>query len=570
MSYSRKKCDVEKRPNLTESMRKKDQVYIWKMIKNNPNLYCWIPIKNKYVVTEGISLEDVKIVNIPPPAENNESLQKATEFADKARKKYLSKKLKDGTDVVSYDDSKKYIVVKKFIKDKGLILYGGLAINASLPRNEKIYKPTAIPDYDIFSTDPWKDAIELANRLYKAGYEYSEIRGGIHKGTYKVFANMWPVADITYLPEDDFNKLQTRNWRGLKMISNPKIMADIFRQLTSLGDLYRWDKVYKRQKLYQKWNQPLGKSFTCKKDIFMGSKTKISDKQLILLDKCQKFIKQKKLLYSGSLAYNTYISLGGGTERLLVDHFEVMSENAKEDTDELFNFLAQGENSPLFNIKVLDIDIRHQTGKPGNNFSYTIAHDGQPVCVITQLTNCIGYKYLNGKYIVGIDFMKWMLYTDLAYATGKEANRLKCLIKYITDTQNNYYKKKKINDLDNSPFQRLIKNCRGPLEEGIKVVFLQKWLDRIEGRVNVKVVKPRTDTIILKNVKGTTIRIFPKTKQENECNKLNEEQCKYPCNWKEYNKKCYPVPSGIYRVGDPLIEPIEEVPIEEGIYPAYN
>ena len=422
----------------------------------------------------------------------------------------------------------------------------------------------------MFSIDPWNHAVELANRLYKAGYEYSEVRGGIHKGTYKVFANMWPVADITYLPKDEFDKLKTKKHNGINIISEPKVMADILRQLTSVNDVYRWDKVYTREKLYKKWNQPLGKKFSCNEDIFMGGKKEIPMEYLTLLEKCRNFIDSKKLLYYGSLAYNIYVSIGGGTQRLLVDQYEVMSENAKEDIDKLFDLLVkEGVKSELINIRSLNIDVRHQTSRAGNNSSYIISYASKPICTITQLTNCIGYKYLNNKYIVGVDFIKWMLYTDLAFANSKDSTILKCKIKYLLEIQNNYYKSKNIDELENSPFQRLIINCKGPLDEGIKVNFLNKYIDRVEGRREAKVIKPQKDNIILKNVKGSTIRIFPKTIKNNECNK-SKEDCKYPCNWNNDRNKCYPIPEGIYRVGDPVIESIDEISNDKDLYPSYG
>lgn len=571
MSCPKNRNDLSKKPKLTDTMRSKDQIYVWTMIKNNPNLYCWVPKSKKDFEQKGIPLDKVKVMDIPPPPVKKSALENTEVIATRARNRYLRKNLKEGKDVVSYDDPEKYKIVKKFIQEKGLIIYGGMAINASLPKEAKIYKPTAIPDYDVFSMDPWNDAVELANKLHNAGYVYSEVRGGIHKGTYKVFSNMWPVADITYLPPKEFNELQTKKKGGITMIGDAKIMADIFRQLTSVNDLYRWDKTYNREKLYLKWNQPLGKRYKCSKDIFLGGKQTISDQRLVLLQEAQQFLHKKKRMHVGPVAYNTYIQIGGGDQRILVDHYEVMSPNAQEDADELVTNLAKLSNQNTINLSQININIRHQTAKPGNNFSYIITYSGEPICIITQLTNCIGYKYLDGKYIAGIDFVKWLMYTDLAFANVSEASDLKCKIKYLTEIQNNYYKKKKITDLDESPFQRLISKCDGPLDESVKTIFFKKWMDRIENRSEIRAIKPTEDTVTLHNVKGATIRIFPKTNKDSECLSKNKEDCKYPCNWNDEVKKCFPVPEGIYRVGDPNIEPLEELPTgNDGLYPSYG
>ena len=72
--------------------------------------------------------------------------------------------------------------VKKFMKDQGLIVYGGRSINAQaniLTRDTD--------DWDAFSNKPKKTSYDLQralNKLVKGKYFYS--KPAIHKGTYKV------------------------------------------------------------------------------------------------------------------------------------------------------------------------------------------------------------------------------------------------------------------------------------------------------------------------------------------------------------------------------------------------
>ena len=90
-------------------------------------------------------------------------------------------------------------IVEKFISDKGLICYGGTAINNLLPKKDKFYQETEFPDYDFYSMTPMKDAVELANIYYEHGYKNVQAKSGVHYGTYKVYVNFLPVADITEL-----------------------------------------------------------------------------------------------------------------------------------------------------------------------------------------------------------------------------------------------------------------------------------------------------------------------------------------------------------------------------------
>jgi len=101
-------------------------------------------------------------------------------------------------------------IVSKFIKDKKLICYGGTAINNILPEKDRFYNEDIdIPDYDFFSTTPIEDAIELTNIYFDKGFEV-EAKSGQHVGTYKVFVNFMPIADITYLSKDIFDFMTPR------------------------------------------------------------------------------------------------------------------------------------------------------------------------------------------------------------------------------------------------------------------------------------------------------------------------------------------------------------------------
>ena len=110
---------------------------------------------------------------------------------------------KIGRRIVKSEEIKKIIkIVEDFIKVKNLICYGGTAINNILPTEDQFYnKDVEIPDYDFFTMNAVNDAKELADIYYKAGFTDVEAKSGQHHGTYKVFVNYIPVADITYLPK---------------------------------------------------------------------------------------------------------------------------------------------------------------------------------------------------------------------------------------------------------------------------------------------------------------------------------------------------------------------------------
>ena len=125
--------------------------------------------------------------------------------------------------VVNSDDIRNIIkIVEDFIKQKNLICYGGTAINNILPTEDQFYnKELEVPDYDFFTVNALDDAKELADIYYKKGFTDVEAKAGQHHGTYKVFVNYIPVADITLLPKPIYNALKKDSIRvGFTELNN--------------------------------------------------------------------------------------------------------------------------------------------------------------------------------------------------------------------------------------------------------------------------------------------------------------------------------------------------------------
>ena len=147
-------------------------------------------------------------------------------------------------------------VVEKFLVETKRLLYGGTAINNLLPMEDQFYdKAVELPDYDFFSPDPVKDAKKLADIYYKLGFQDVEAKAGVHAGTFKVFVNFIPVADITFLPIELYNKVHEHAKQVVGMYYSP---PNFLRMLMYLelsrpeGNVSRWEKVLKRLTLLNK------------------------------------------------------------------------------------------------------------------------------------------------------------------------------------------------------------------------------------------------------------------------------------------------------------------------------
>ena len=132
-----------------------------------------------------------------------------------------------GKRIVNDEDVQKMIkIVEEFIMKKKLVCYGGTAINNILPENARFYdKEAEIPDYDFFSSTAMNDAKELADIYYDNGFTNVEAKAGVHFGTYKVFVNFIPIADITQLPKQLFESIKRNIPLGFKILTNSFIMT---------------------------------------------------------------------------------------------------------------------------------------------------------------------------------------------------------------------------------------------------------------------------------------------------------------------------------------------------------
>ena len=172
---------------------------------------------------------------------------------------------KSGTNKINNPQIKTIInIVENFLRMNKLVCYGGTAINNILPLEDQFYdKSFELPDYDFFSTTPLKHAKKLADIYYKKGFNEVEAKSGVHAGTFKVFVNFIPVADITYLPPEIFKKIfkHSISVAGIKYSPPNFLRMLMYLELSRPdGDVSRWEKVLKRLTLLNKHYPLRGKA----------------------------------------------------------------------------------------------------------------------------------------------------------------------------------------------------------------------------------------------------------------------------------------------------------------------
>lgn len=110
-------------------------------------------------------------------------------------------------------------IVEAFIRERRLVIYGGLAIDYALrERGSWLYPDSELPDYDFFSPDSVNDAYALGDRLVAAGFESVGVIRAIHVQTMRVRTRNHFVADVGHAPADVYAALPTIEHRGLRVV----------------------------------------------------------------------------------------------------------------------------------------------------------------------------------------------------------------------------------------------------------------------------------------------------------------------------------------------------------------
>jgi hypothetical protein len=168
--------------------------------------------------------------------------------------------LRDKADVLNENLQRALDVVENFLREKSRPCYGGMAINAHLPKAAQFYDLTKVlPDYDFFSAEAEADAHELKRRMVEEGLPAPAVRPGMHEGTFKVFVDYTAVADCTQIPEWLYKLLVKRSLivHGIHYTDENFLRMQMYLELSRpRGEVERWSKVYKRLLLLNKFAPP--------------------------------------------------------------------------------------------------------------------------------------------------------------------------------------------------------------------------------------------------------------------------------------------------------------------------
>lgn len=328
-------------------------------------------------------------------------------------------------------------IVENFIRKKKLICYGGTAINNILPKQDQFYnKDIEIPDYDFYSSNALNDAKELTDMYVDEGFVEVEAKSGQHFGTFKVFVNFIPVADITMLPKELFNaiKKETIKISGILYAPPNLLRMGMYLELSRpAGDVSRWEKVMKRLTLLNK-NYPLNASQCAHIDF----QRKMADEKKgdEIYENVQKTLVDQGVVFFGGYAISIYAKyMPRHLQRKLqkIPDFDVLSEEplvTAQIVKERLNDIGIKNVKIIKRPSVGEIIAPHYEIQVGND---TVVFIYEPLaCHSYNIVKEDGYDVKVATIDTMLSFYLAFLYADRPYY---DKNRILCMSKYLFEVQ---------------------------------------------------------------------------------------------------------------------------------------
>lgn len=341
---------------------------------------------------------------------------------------------KKGKRLVQSEENKKIIeILEKFLRRKKLICYGGTAVNNILPVKDQFYdKKIELPDYDFFSTNALDDAKEIADIYFKENYEEVEAKAGVHPGTFKVFVNFKPIADVTQLDNNIFKIIKNEAIIKEDIYYAPPdfLRMGMYLELSRPdGDVSRWEKVLKRLLLLNK-NFPL-KGIECNsynfEREFSGPENKENIYEII-----KKVAVKDKLVFFGGYSLSLYSKYYKKIKLDKNPDFDLLSNNPLESANKIKYELKK--HFPNITI------IFHSSIGENIPFHYEIKVGNESVVFIYKTDACYNYNNLkiNNK-VYRIATIDTLLSFYLAFYFTKrpyyDKKRILCISEFLFKVQ---------------------------------------------------------------------------------------------------------------------------------------
>jgi len=414
----------------------------------------------------------------------------------KVLNKIIEKKIENDNKKNFIENSKLFDITKEFIIKNDLVIYGGSAINSILKESDKFYGEDVLPDYDFYSNNAKEDSQKLADMYEKKGYKYIEAKEGVHTGTYKVFVDFIPVADITNITP----RLMT-TMRKNSIISKDNIMCaspDILRISMYLelsrpdGNISRWNKVFERLSLLN-LNYPIDIKKKCPLDVAFNNDTpKIIEKKTILNDTFHFIKADKSLIMFGTTVNNIYKQIDKKkdfkTQDLffnnpkLVTYFDIISLDIDKTLHDLIKVLKNNNTIKIHYKKHSGLGIGEIIPE-----HYIVNVNNFNLIGIYKSEACYSYIRYKNMNIATIDTML-SFYMAFLIANRKYymKEKILCLCDYLIELHVRKYKNRQ------KIFKRFVTDCIGH-QDTLPDIMRKKWVNKDTKNKKKWIYRPAND-----------------------------------------------------------------------------
>ena len=387
-----------------------------------------------------------------------------------------------GRQVANSPEVKRLIgIVENFLRKKHLVCYGGTSINELLPKQDQFYnKSIEIPDYDFYSPNALNDAKELVDIYIENGFQEVEAKSGQHHGTYKVYVNFIPVADITYVPKELFNAIKNESIKIAGILHSPPnlLRMGMYLELSRpAGDVSRWEKVLKRLTLLNKHYPLVGKQCST-----IDFQRQMADEEQSnkIYDNVQHTLLDQGTVFFGGYAlsmYSHYMPKNLQHKLQKIPDFDVLSEEPM--------LTAQIVKERLSDIDVKNVKIIKRPGV-GEIIAphYEIKVGNDTIAFIYEPLACHSYNIIKeGGYDVKVATIDTMLSFWLAFLYSNrpyyDKDRILCMANYLFEVQ------EKNRLAQKGVLKRISINCIGHQEtvEEMKAEKAEKFIE-LKGKKN--------------------------------------------------------------------------------------
>ena len=329
--------------------------------------------------------------------------------------------------------------VEEYIRKKNLVCYGGIAINNILPKEAQFYDYNSeLPDYDFFSPNAQNDVIDLANKLYDAGFENVEAKSGMHKATYRLYVDYFQVADVTNLDKKVFNSVRKNAIVRKGILYAPPNLLRMM-SYTELsrpnGQVSRWEKVMSRLILLNKYF-PI-KNKRCHQVNFQRDFDSDDDTKQDVYFKVRNTLIDEGVVFFGGWATSLYSRYMPETNKRKLEvelpDFDVISEDPET------TLIAVKDNLRNSGYKSVKIK-KHSEIKDILPYHYEIIVNGNSICFIYKNEHCYSYNTIKrnnrGVKIATMDTIL-KFYLAFIYCGKKyyDVDRLLCMAFYLLKLQ---------------------------------------------------------------------------------------------------------------------------------------